>query len=76
MSADDLRRVKDAFGQSRSHRVEFTIQSIDVKGDQAEASGRRRDDFVSIQGVNTKGDAAFRYRFRRGTSGWVIDAVQ
>jgi hypothetical protein len=76
VSASEAKKVEDSFKQSRSQRVELEVQKIDVTGDQAEARGRRRDEFVSAQGQTFKNEAAFVYRFRRTDAGWVIADVR
>jgi hypothetical protein len=72
----DARKVEDSFKQTRSQRVDLTVQKIDVTGDQAEARGRRRDEFISAQGQKFENEAAFVYKLRRTDAGWVIADVK
>ena len=76
VAASEAKKVEDSFKQSRSHRVDLTVQKIDVTGDQAEARGRRRDEFVSAQGQKFDNEVAFVYKLRKTDAGWVIADVK
>jgi hypothetical protein len=71
LGAEELRRL----GQTRSHKLDLTIESIDVNGDQAEARGRRADAVVAQDGRSFRNEAPVVFKLRRTPSGWVIDAV-
>ena len=76
VSASEAKKVEDSFKQSRSQRVDLTVQKIDVTGDQAEARGRRRDEFISVQGQKFDNEVAFVYKLRKTDAGWVIADVK
>jgi serine/threonine protein kinase len=76
VTGSEARKAEASFKQSRSQRVELIVQNIDVSGDQAEARGRRRDEFVSGQGQKFENETAFLFRLRRTEAGWVIADVK
>ncbi len=67
--------VRRSFEESKSHRVDLTVRSIDVTGDEAEARGRRTDVVVTREGQTFRNEAAFLFKLRRTPAGWVIDAA-
>jgi hypothetical protein len=74
LNATEAKKVEASFKQSRSQRVDLTVQTIDVTpaGDQAEARGRRRDELVSTQGQKFEHEAAFVFKLRKTAAGWII----
>ncbi len=74
--ADDVviaeaRRIE----QVKSHQLDLSVDTIDVNGDEAQAKGRRTDVVVTKDGRTFRNEGAVVFRLRRGSSGWVIEAV-
>jgi hypothetical protein len=67
--------ARRAFEQNKSYKLELAVQSVDVQGEQAQAKGRRTDIVVGQDGKEFRNEAAFLFKLRRGTGGWVIDAI-
>lgn len=71
LSADEERRLRDAFQNVNSQQVEYSINSIEVKGDRAELKVTRGGR-VSGQSVPTTRQTL---KLVRTPSGWIIDEI-
>jgi ketosteroid isomerase-like protein len=75
LKADEIRKIRDSFDQSREYRMTLKVESLDVSGDQAVVRGLRQDNLVSRSGQSFRNESAFTFRLKRTPEGWVIDAT-
>jgi len=75
LKADEVRRLRDSFDQSKEYRVSLKVDSLDVTGDEAVVKGRREDNLVSKSGQSFRNESSFTFRLKRTADGWIIDAV-
>jgi hypothetical protein len=75
LKPEDVRKLRDAFEQSRDYRVSLKVDSLNVTGDTAVVQGRREDNLVSKGGQAFRHESSFTFRLKRTSAGWVIDAV-
>ena len=74
---DELARHRATFDQVRSYRLALKVDTVNVKGDEAEAKGRREDVIVTSNGETVKYPGeSFRFRLKRVGDRWTIDAVK
>jgi tetratricopeptide (TPR) repeat protein len=75
LKPEEVRRLRDAFDQSREYRVSLKVDSLNVTGDEAVVKGRREDNLVSKSGQSFRNESSFTFKLKRTSGGWVIDAV-
>ena len=75
LSQAEVRRLRDAFDQSREYQVSLKVDSLQVTGDEAVVKGRRLDNLVSKSGQSFRNESSFTFKLRRKAEGWIIDAV-
>ena len=75
LSDPDLRAVRRSFQQSKSQTMDVRMDSVDVRGDEAEARVRRVDTYVTAAGREHRNEGEFVFHLKRAHSGWVIDAI-
>ena len=76
LKPDEVRKLQESFDQSKEYRLTLKVDSLDVTGDQAVVKGRRQDSLVSKGGQSFRNEASFTFRLKRGSDGWIIDAVR
>jgi hypothetical protein len=75
LSQAEVRRLRDAFDQSREYQVSLKVDSLQVTGDEAVVKGRRQDNLVSKTGQSFRNESSFTFKLKRKGEGWIIDAV-
>jgi hypothetical protein len=75
LKADEIRRLRDSFEQSREYKVSLRVEALDVTGDDAVVKGKREDNLVSKGGQSFRNESSFTYRLKRTGDGWIIDSV-
>ena len=75
LKADEIRRLRDSFEQSREYKVSLRVEALDVSGDDAVVKGKREDNLVSKGGQSFRNESSFTYRLKRTGDGWIIDSV-
>jgi hypothetical protein len=78
LRADELQRYRQLWDAGVTTAVVLKVERIDVRGDDAEATGRREDIVVRPDGgrERTGAERAFRFKLKRGRDGWLIDTIQ
>ncbi len=76
LRADELLRHRATFDQVRSYRLILRIDTLTVRGEDAEAKGRREDVVVTGSGDTIRNPGEFRFRLKRVNDRWTIDAVK
>jgi predicted Ser/Thr protein kinase len=76
LRADELSRYRATFDQVRSYRLTLKVDTVTVRGEEAEAKGRREDVVVTGNGDTIMNPGEFRFRLRRVSNHWTIDAVK
>ena len=72
LSADEEKRLNDAFRNTDSHQVELTVNSILIEGDSATANATRRD-IIVVRGRSQNGDSRPQsFALSRAGGRWVI----
>ncbi len=72
----EMQRFQRAFDQLESLEVTLTVESMAVRGDQAEVKGVREDLFVTKDGRTLRNRAPFRYRLQTSSERWIIMTVE
>jgi hypothetical protein len=75
LSDPELRAVRRSFQQSKSQTVDVRMESVDVRGDEAEARVRRVDTYVTATGREHRNEGEFIFHLKRAHGGWVIDGI-
>jgi predicted Ser/Thr protein kinase len=75
LRADEIRRMRDTFDQSKSIKVDLKVESIELNGNEAQAKGRREDVLVSKTGQTFRNQTGFTFRLRRTDDGWTIEST-
>ncbi|HXJ84295.1 MAG TPA: protein kinase [Candidatus Methylomirabilis sp.] len=76
LPAAELARYRATFDQVRSYRLALQVDSVTVKGDEAEAKGHREDVIVTGNGETVRYPGEFRFRLKRMNDRWTIAAVK
>jgi hypothetical protein len=75
LSAAEERRLQEGFRAVSSQRVEITVQSIDVRDNQASVVAGRRD-VIEVGGRQQTVSSQQRLSFARSNGGWVITEIR
>jgi serine/threonine-protein kinase len=76
MTAAQAKNWEDFFGTLRSMRASLSVNSLDVRGDAAEARITGAYDYVSKSGAASRQPASFLASFKRENGSWKLIAVR
>jgi hypothetical protein len=76
LGSEELRRIRETFDSLRSYQLDLHIETIEVRGSEAQARAFRKDVTVAKDGQIHRSESRVTVRFKLNQNRWTIDDIK
>ena len=75
LGSEELRRIRETFDSLRSYQLDLHIETIEVRGSEAQARAFRKDVTIAKDGQIHRTESRVTVRFKLNQNRWTIDYI-
>ena len=76
LGSEELRRIRETFDSLRSYQLDLHIETIEVRGSEAQARAFRKDVTIAKDGQIHRTESRVTVRFKLNQNRWTIDDIK